>query len=130
MADGVRLDGKVPAWFWAVAVLAVLWEGFGCWQYVQTAGSGGAPGGLVALFAVAVWSGLAGAVALLLRSRWALWLLLLSLIAALIQYTYVFTMAPAELLAGPVYAIGAMVILAGALLVWFARVGVRRGWLR
>ena len=137
----------VPGWYWVVALLALIWEGIGCYFYLAQVRMTGAD--LAALpaaqaeafgamstwqwsvFAIAVWVGLAGAVALLLRMRWAPWAFAVSLIAALIQYGYTFAatpilqrMSPAEALPLPV-----AIIVIGALLLWFASRSKARGWL-
>ncbi|MGE0180305.1 MAG: hypothetical protein AB7O91_10850 [Sphingomonas sp.] len=139
---------RPPVWYWIVAILALLWEAAGCYFYVvqvsmdaadlaalparQAAAFGAMQGWQWALFAVAVWSGLAGAVGLVVRRRAiALWGLWLSLIAALVQYGYAFTtpeiqaMPAAEALPLPI-AIGVI----GLALVLFAGSAAGRGWLR
>ena len=123
---------KIPGWFWAAAAFALLWEGFGCAQYllVVSQGANALPGWVMAAFAIAVWSGLAGAVALLLRRRLAVSFLLVSLIAAIIQYSYVFAVLPVEFLRVGVVAVPIAVVVVGGLLLWFARSALRRGWLR
>lgn len=123
---------NVPGWFWAVAVLAFAWEGLGCAMYLMavTSGADALPGWVMAVFAIAVWSGLAGAVMLLLRRRLAVSFLLVSLVAAIIQYGYVFTALPVEVLSIGVVAVPIAVIVIGALLLWLARQAARRGWLR
>lgn len=138
---------RVPVWFWIVAVVAVLWQAIGCYFYLVQVRMG--PAELAALpeaqanafaamaswqwavFAIAVWSGLAGAVALLLRRRIAASLLLVSLIAAAIQYGFVFVATPIleTMPAGEALALPLTVIVVGALLVWFASHARRRGWL-
>lgn len=132
-----RIEGRpVPRSYWTVAVLALLWEAFGCYVYTsqsllpEAARAGGytdLPAWQWGVFAVAVWSGLIGAVGLLLRARWAVAFLLISLIAALIQYGWVLLTTG---LASEALPVAAAVILFGAALVWFAGHASRRGWLR
>ncbi len=123
---------SVPGWYWAVAAAALLWEGLGCAFYLMavTSGADALPGWVMAAFAIAVWGGLAGAVALLLRRRLAVTFLLVSLIAAIVQYGYVFTALPVETLGPDVVAVPIAVLVVGGLLLWFARSTARRGWLR
>jgi len=127
---------RVPGWFWIVAVLAVLWEAYGCYEYVSQAlvPDGERQGGYAAMrdwqwgvFAVAVWSGLIGALLLLLRSRWATGLLLMSLIAAAVQYGYA---AAQGGIPGEALPVAVAVLVVGVALVIFASRATRRAWLR
>ncbi|HXH01309.1 MAG TPA: hypothetical protein VNI56_03865 [Xanthomonadaceae bacterium] len=82
-------------------------------------------------FAIATWSGLLGAIGLLLRRRWARGLFVLSLIALLIQFGWVFLVARGHELMGPSSALFPAIIAAlGIILIWFASDAAKRGWLR
>ena len=126
----------VPSWYWIVAGLAVLWEGFGCYIYVTESLARGQAGAMDSyatmaawqwgVFAVAVWSGLIGAIGLLLRKRWAILALLVSLIAAVIQYGYE---AATNTLPGDAMPVAVSVVVIGVLLVAFANYSGRKGWL-
>ena len=131
-----RMDRAVPGWFWAVAVLAVLWEAFGCYVYVSQSLLPDAQreGGYAQMaswqwgvFAVAVWSGLIGAVLLLLRNRWAVALLLVSLLAAAVQYGVAAAQGGIAPEARP---IAIAVLVVGVFLVIIASRARRAGWLR
>src|SRR5262249_19058906 len=138
---------KPPVWFWIVVVLALLWEAMGCASYLREVTMTPAdlaalppaqqemwkamPGWLFGVFAVAVWSGLGGAILLALRKRLARLFFLISLIAAVLQFGWIFTMLPVMKTVGPSSAVfPAIIILIGLFLVWFAGLGIRRGWLR
>lgn len=134
---------RVPGWFWIVAVLALLWEAAGVASYLgQVYGATATdenqrrliestPAWVTGAYAVAVFSGLAGAVALLLRRRWAVALLTLSLIAALLQFGWVILFSEAaRLLGSGALVLPIVVMVVAALLVAFARSARRRGWLR
>ncbi len=133
--DG-RMDRAVPGWFWIVAALAVLWEAFGCYTYVSQSLVPDAQrvGGYATMaswqwgvFAIAVWSGLIGAVLLVLRNRWATALLLVSLIAAAVQYGAAAAQGGIDAEAQP---IAVAVLVVGVGLVIFASRARRAGWLR
>ena len=126
---------RVPSWFWIVALLALAWEAFGAYTYVsQSMVPDGQREGDYAtmqswqwgLFATAVWSGVAGAVALLLRSRWATALLLLSFLAAVFLYGYAALNGGLSAEARPI-AISVMVV--GVILVMLSSRARRAGWL-
>lgn len=140
-------EERVPAWFWVVAVLAVLWEAMGCYAYVaqvtmsasQIAALPPAQQDLMAhvpiwataAFAIATWGGLLGAIGLLLRRSWARTLFMISLAAVLVQWAWWLLIARAADVMGPsAYVMPVCVIVVGALLVWFSGFAVRRGLLR
>lgn len=144
------MDGSTrpPAWYWIVAVLALLWEGMGCAAYLMQVRMGPAelaqlpPGqaeafaGMAswqwAVFATAVWVGLLGAIGLLLRRRWASLALWVSLIGAVIQYGYTFFATPLlqRMPASEALPLPIAIIVLGLILVWFAGFAANKGWLR
>lgn len=135
---------RPPAWFWIVAVLALLWELFGVASYlmhVEVLPGGemseaertlmeSSPTWVTALFAIAVFSGLLGALGLVMRKSWARSLLLLSLVAVVIQFgAWLFLTEAIEVLGPSVFVMPAIIVLVAILLVWVASTGVKRGWL-
>lgn len=137
---------KPPAWFWIVAVIAVVWNVLGIGAYIadvtmsEEALMGlpeaerelraATPGWVTGAFAIAVFAGLAAAIMLLLKRRLAVALFGLSLAAVLIQmgYTFIGTNAAAVLgVAGMVFP--GIIIVLGALFLWFALASKRKGWL-
>jgi hypothetical protein len=138
---------KVPGWYWAVAVLALVWGAIASGGYVagvsmteadlaelppvQAEAWRASPPWLMGVYAVAVWSCLAGAVGLLLRKAWARPVYVLSLAAAVVQFVY--SLSTTRLL--EVEGLSAAMLpifiwIAGAFLIWFSGLGLRRGWLR
>ena len=137
---------KVPGWYWAVAVLALLWAAAGCFAYVSQVSMDAAdmaalpaaqreiwqmmPAWATAAYAVAVWSGLAGAIGLLLRRRWARPAYIVSLAAVLVQFGWTFVASPILSTVGPSSAAFPLfIVVAGIVLIWFAGTAARRGWL-
>ena len=137
---------RSPAWFRIVAVLAVLWNLIGVWQYLSYVGVvpmmremtpqeasliGGAPVWYTAAFAIAVFAGFIGAIGLVLARARARPVLIVSLVALILQFTWwCFLSGAADVLGPSVYTAPAVVVLVGILLVWLAGTGVKRGWLR
>ena len=138
---------KRPAWFWVVAVLALLWNLFGLamfyMQYTmspeqlaqlpeaQRSLQEGFPDWLWALYAVAVIAGTLGSVLLVMGKRLALPVFWVSLVAVVVQFGYclfpggmIEVLGPAQALPMPI-----LVTVVAALLVWLARRSVARGWL-
>ena len=137
----------VPAWFWTVAVIALLWEAMGCFAYLgqvtMTPAEMAAlppaerdiwramPAWLDGVYAVAVWVGLTGALGLLLRRRWARICFIVSLVAVLIQFGWTFVATPVLTTVGPVAAgLPLLIIVIAVALVWLSGLAIQRGWLR
>ncbi len=144
MNDQTTHDRAIPGWFYAVAAVALLFEAFGCFMYLtqvtadhatlpldQRAMWDATPTWMIAAYAIAVWTGLAGAVLQLLRRKLAVPLLLASLIAVIVQFSGLFLVAqlrqtvPDTALVVPI-----ALIVCCYLIFLLARLAQRRGWLR
>lgn len=126
----------VPAWFRIAAVLALLWNLYGVYEYLGSVGIVGArsgegmgpmPSWLVGAFAISVFAGALGSLGLLLLKRWATWLLIISFVAVLAQDLWAFVLRPGG---APDKVLPLVITLVAALLVWLALTGAKRGWLR
>ncbi len=138
---------KPPTWYWVVSGLAVLWMLFGVMAWVMDLMTDEAslaelseaqrqlfaarPQWLFVVYGVAIFSGLAGAIGLLLRKSWASMLFGLSLAAIIIQFGYTFFAMRAVELLGAAAAIPfpLVIFLIGVALVWFARRSRKAGWI-
>lgn len=148
MTDDGRATGSgVPGWYWAVAVAALLWEAMGCYAYVGQVGMSAGdlaelpaaqrdiwlamPGWATGAYAIAVWVGLAGAVGLLMRGRWARLAFIVSLVAVMVQFGWTFLATDIMTTVGssaiwfPLF-----IVVAAGVLVWFSDFAIRKGWLR
>ena len=136
--------GAPPRWFAVAAILALLWEIFGCTTYVlhvtgdpadlpaeQAAMWAATPAWSIAAYAVAVWVGLAGAALLVMRRRLAAPLLLVSLIAVVVQFSSLLLVPEVRNVTPPgAWIMPAFIIIVCAAIWLFARRAKRRGWLR
>jgi hypothetical protein len=144
---------RTPMHLWIVGGLAALWNAFGCYDYLMTrmhnmdylakAMPTVDPNATLAWvdsfpiwaqfgWGLGVWAGLAGSVLLLLRSRWAVWGLGLSLLGAVLGLGYQIVAAPplpgAE---GPMFEVMPyVIILIAAALFLYARAMEKKGVLR
>ena len=135
-----------PTWFWVVSVLAVLWNLVGLfmfWQNVAMTPEAVAalppeqqqihaamPQWVYAFFGIAVIAGVAGSIALLLKRRIAVSLLLVSLLAVIAQMASAYATTPVWALTGAPGAIFPLVLIViGALLWLFARKARASGWI-
>ncbi len=142
--DEAREGKAEPRWFMAAAIAALLWELLGCAMYIlqvtadratlpidQRAMWEATPTWMIGAYAVAVWLGLAGAVLLAMRRRFAEPVLLGSLVAVVVQFSGLLLVpalrdrTPADAWLLPI------VIVAVSYAIWhFARRARASGWLR
>jgi hypothetical protein len=141
--------GRTPTHLWVVGVLATLWTAFGCYDYVITqtqnaeylkmmGGDEAAtyftsfPAWVVAFWAIGVWGSLAGSLALLIRSRWAIPLYAVSLLGLLLTTIYQFGMStpPAALLTPAMYMMTGFIWIIAIVLFLYARNMAAKGVLR
>ncbi len=136
---------KAPVHLWIVGVLALLWTLLGAFDYLATqlrlefylkqfspeqlAYFYNYPAWAVSGWAIAVWSALAGSIALLLRRRWAQWAFGISLAGMAVSSLYIYGLSEGASVMGSasvVFFLIVVVISVGLLLytVWLARHGV------
>jgi hypothetical protein len=140
------MDARLPAWFWVVSVLGLLWNLFGVAMFVmqvtmtpaaaaalppaQQQINAAMPSIAYVFFGVAVVSGALGTIGLLLRRRWAVPLLLLSLLGVVAQMATAYATTPVWALTGAGGAVFPLLLAVVCLLLWlFARMASRRGWI-
>ena len=135
-----------PKWFRPVAIVALLWNLLGCAAYLgdvmlspadlaklpeaQQALYASRPAWAISATAIAVWAGAAGCVGLILRKRWATWLLATSLAGVIVQNIWLFVLSDAARQTGAVAFVlqGVVFVVSVALLV-LARKASAQGWL-
>ena len=129
MADNADRTTPGPL-FWIVGIAALLWTGFGCYDYVVVQIGNldyRSPPWLTVLWALTVWGGLLGATLLLLRKRQAVWAFGLSLAAGTVWIGYLM----ANMKAPP--SIKAMMIsgfLIASFFLWYSWSAKKRGILK
>lgn len=134
MSDVV--SARAPGWLRIVAVLGLLWNLYGIYQYLKTVGvlpgaeaaAAAVPGWAQGAFAVAVFGGAIGCLGLLMLKRWSKLMLVISLISVLALDLWIFLLSG---MAVPAAELGVQVavLVVAILLVWLAYTADRRGWL-
>ena len=135
-----------PMSFRVVAIVALLWNLFGLfsfytnvnatpaviasWPEAQQQIAAATPRWVFVAFAIATIAGVLGSLGLLLGKRWAVPVLLLSLLAILVQFGSIYALTPTWVLTG----IGGVILplcigAFGLFLWWYARKAAARGWL-
>ena len=134
-----------PGWYTPAAVAALVWNLLGCGAYLsdvmrsadaiaqftpeQQALHAARPAWAVAATATAVWFGAAGSLGLLLRRRWAMPVLTVSLAGVVVQDVWLFLLSDAARQAGSAAFILQGLVLAIAIaLLLFAKNADARGW--
>jgi len=137
---GKVIGATVPVWFRLLAVLGLLWNGYGVYMYLQSVGMIGktaqvapaqaVPAWVTGSFAVAVFAGLLGSLLMVAGKRLACPLLVLSLIAVIVQTVWIVFISNARAVEGMKALImpGAITLVA-LLLVLVAARGAEKGWL-
>ena len=139
--------GPLPRRYWILAVLAMLWNVLGLVVFLVEAGMTpellatlpeaqraihlATPDWLRVVFGIAVVAGVAGALGLLLRRRWAAPAFLLSLLAVLVQLVAGYLVTPAWSLTGAAGLVQPVLqVVISLALYGHARRASVRGWLR
>ena len=138
---------KLPITFWIIAIVGLVWNAMGVFNYfIQTFISDAAlaslpeeqqsllnatPAWINIVFAIAVFGGFLGCLALLLKKAWAIPLFLISLIAIVVQMGYSTFMTDASKVYSVFMAVvmPIIVIAIGLFLWYYAKSSERKGWI-
>ena len=138
---------KPPLWFWIAGVALLLWGVSGVAAFYTSFHM--TPEALAALsdydrklytdratwfilvYGVAVWAGLIGAALLLLRRRLAQPLFILSLIAVIVMFGWMFLATDIIAVKGVATAMGFPILIAviGTFAIWLGKRAAERGWI-
>lgn len=138
---------RPPIHFWIVAIIAVLWNAVGAFDYVATQLRlesymsafteeqldffYGIPTWAVASWAIAIWSAVLGSLAMLFRLRWAVHLFIVSLLAMLVTSFQNFVLSNgAEIMGTGGLIFSAVIALISIFLVFYNRAMLKHGVLR
>lgn len=142
----IDTSNKMPKLFWTVAIAALVWNALGVMAYImdvtmsedamaalpleQQALYSVQPSWVTAAFAIAVFAGLAGSIALVMRKSIATTIFAVSLAAVIAQMYYAFGMSDMIEIMGASSAImPSAIIVVAAALVWFSTSAKGKGWI-
>ncbi len=134
---------KPPMWFLVVAGLALVWNLMGVAAYLnqmtmdlsalpeaQRFFYQSIPAWATAAFAIAVFAGVAGSIGLLLKKRWAIPVLVVSFVGAVVQMTHSLLLGNGLEVFGTSALILPLITLAiGLALIGFAMLSKNRAWI-
>ncbi|MBB6092751.1 lipopolysaccharide export LptBFGC system permease protein LptF [Povalibacter uvarum] len=138
---------KPPTWYWVVSVIALLWMLIGVMAWTADLMTDEAalsqmseaqrqlyesrPQWVFAIYAIAIFSGLAGAIGLLMRKSWSSTAFAISLVAIIVQFGYTFGPMKAVQVLGAAAAVPfpLVIFLLGVLWLWLARHARKAGWI-
>ena len=149
MTETAPPTAATPWHLWAVGIVSLLWNAFGCYDYYMTNTGGdeylrsygmtepqiafyhSMPPWMTAVWAIGVWGALLGSILLLLRSKWAFQVFVISFAAFVLSviYTYGFT-SGAEVNGAMSMIMSAVIAASCMLFIWYAWAMKRRGVLR
>ncbi|WP_149195781.1 hypothetical protein [Luteimonas suaedae] len=138
---------KVPTTHWVVGAVALVWNLIGVAMFFLQTNLGpeqiaalppeqqqvyaAMPAWLDIPYGVAVFGGVLGALALLLRRRWAVAMFAVSLLAVVVQMAGVYALTPAWVASGASgLPMALLIVVIAGFLLWYARRAAARGWLR
>jgi hypothetical protein len=141
-----QTKSAVPAWYWVIAAVALLWNLMGCAFFAmelfaqealmetmteaQRAWARSVPGWIYFVYGVAVTTGVLGSIGLFLRKSWATMMFTICLVAVIVQMVYTMLIGGGLQAMGPSGLImPALVIVIAAALLWFSSFARRRGWI-
>ncbi len=132
---------KTPWHLWVVGAVALLWNGFGGYDFIMTTTQGepymrsmgmtqpmidyfnAMPAWMYGPWILGVWGAVAGTILLLMRSRWAVTAFALSLLGAVVSLIYQKVIDPMPPLPEAMQAMGYMsyvIVVIAAFLLWYA----------
>jgi hypothetical protein len=140
---------KTPWYLWVVGVVSLFWNAFGCYDYYMTHTGGdeylrsfgmteaqiafyhAMPAWMTGAWAIGVWGALLGSILLLLRSKWAFHVFVISFAAFVLSVIYTYGFTNGVEANGMTAVIMHAVIAASCIFfIWYARFATKRGILR
>jgi len=136
---------KPTTLFWVIGTIALLWNLMGVMAYLSQAYMtnealsllpeadqdyyNNIPAWVTAAFAIAVFSGALGCIALLMRKKIATLLFYLSLIGVLVQFVYNFFIQKYMDVSGSRILMPILVIIIAFFLIWYSKKSAQKGWM-
>jgi hypothetical protein len=141
-----KTTGGVPWSFWAIGAIALVWNVLGAMNYMMQMNPDmvatypethraiidGRPAWATGGFAITVFGGALGCLLLLFRRSVALYVFIASLLGVLVTtvHTLKIVTSTAGFTAFEIMVMTVMPVIVAALLAWYTRLAMNKGWLR
>ncbi|MDH7445568.1 hypothetical protein [Aquimarina sp. 2201CG14-23] len=141
----MNTTNKAPIWFWVIGIIALIWNIVGVLAYIGQAYMteevlnampeadqnfyNNLPAWVTAVFAIAVFSGVLGCIALLIKKKFALPLFIISLLTVLAQQVYNFFIQDFINLTGERLYMPIVIVVMAIFLVWFSKFSKSKSWI-
>ncbi len=139
-------SSQPPRSFYIIGVTALVWNLIGVMQYVLQVTMNDAaiaalpanqqiflqemPDWATAAFAIATNTGALGCILLLMKKEWAYPIFIVSLLGILVQNIHGFAIADGlEVFGGTGAALTALVLIVGAVMIWYSKSAKDKGWI-
>lgn len=144
----MNAQNKPPISFWIISAAALVWNLLGVFSYLgmqyaseealaaqyteeQLKLIEATPAWVTGAFAIAVFAGALGCIALLLRKKWATTIFILSFLGVLAQQVYNFIIAKMHIvMGGTAVFFSVLVLIVAIILIWLSRKWTSNGWLK
>ena len=136
---------KIPAWFWIVSILLLVWNIMGIMNFISQATMSAEaiealdanqkalqehrPTWVMIAFGLAVFGGLGGCLALLLKKKVAIRLFIISLVGVAFQFGHGIATNSSEVFTPSVLTITILIIVLAFFSIWFTNMSTKKGWL-
>jgi hypothetical protein len=148
MTDTTVSAAKPAWWFWLVCAIAILWNGFGAYDFIMSALQGDAyyrsmkmtepqiahmhsyPAWMWVVWFAGTGGAFIASVLLLLRSRWAFHAFVISLLGFLMSLVYAYFINPSAAATQGMVPIHATIFVGCVFFIWFSRFATKKGLLR
>lgn len=139
---------KIPMWFWLVSIFFLLWNIMGVFSFLahtfisnealaelplnERELYGEYPLWTTIVFAIAVFTGIIGAIGLVMKKKWSKMAFVISLLAIIPQMIHNVFFTKAIEVYGAVEAVTmpVLVVISGLFLVWFSMLAIKKYWLK
>jgi len=136
----------IPAWYWVIAVLALLWNLLGCAAFLmevfaqeafmesmteeQKDWARAIPRWIYFVYALAVTTGVVGSIGLFMRKAWSVPLFAICVVAVIVQMVYTILITGGLQVMGPSgLVMPVLVIVFASALLWFSWFAKGKSWL-